>query len=53
MDLLLEVSLKNFCSQFLIFMISLLPCISVADDGIVDVDCLAYWQLRSVGIKRQ
>jgi hypothetical protein len=29
------------------------PCISVADNGIRDVDCLAYWQLRSVGLERE
>jgi hypothetical protein len=49
----LEVSLKHFCSQFLVIIMSLLPCISVADDGIGDVDCLAYWQLRSVGLERE
>jgi hypothetical protein len=51
--MLLEVSLKNVCSQFLVIIISLLPCISLADDGVEDVACLAYWQLRSVGLERE
>ena len=45
--------MKNFCSQFMVIIMSLLPCISVADDGVEDVDCLAYWQLRSVGLERE
>ena len=49
---LLELSLKIFCSTFLVILMSLLPCISVADNGVGDVDCLAYWQLRSVGLDR-
>ena len=51
--MLLELSFKNSCSQFLVIIISLLPCISVADTGIEDVDCLAYWQLRSAGLERE
>ncbi len=45
--------MKNCCSQFLVIVMSLLPCISVADDGVEDVNCLAYWQLRSVGLERE
>ena len=32
---------------------SLSPSISIADDGVEDVECLAYWQLRSVGLERE
>ncbi|MFT5336012.1 MAG: hypothetical protein ACJAUG_002395 [Halioglobus sp.] len=49
----LEARLKNFCSQLLVIIVSLLPCISVAGDAIENVDCLAYWQLRSVGLERE
>ena len=45
--------MKSFCSQFLVIITSLLPCIGVADDGVENVDCLAYWQLRSVGLERE
>ncbi len=51
--MLLEIRLKNCCSPVLIIIMSLMPCISVADDGVKDVDCLAYWQLRSVGLERE
>lgn len=50
---ILEISLKNFCSQFLAVILSLFPCISFANDEVKDVDCLAYWQLRSVGLERE
>ncbi len=45
--------MKNFCLQFLAIIMSFLPCISVADNGVGDFDCLAYWQLRSVGLERE
>ncbi|MEH6517145.1 MAG: hypothetical protein V7742_10695 [Halioglobus sp.] len=45
--------MKNGCSRLLIIMMSLSPCISLADDRVEDVACLAYWQLRSVGLERE
>lgn len=45
--------MKNCCSPVLVIIMSLLPCLSVADDGVKDFDCLAYWQLRSVGLERE
>ncbi|MFT6287965.1 MAG: hypothetical protein ACJA09_002722 [Alcanivorax sp.] len=51
--MLLEVSLKNACTRFLVIVMSLWPCIGVADDRIEKIACLAYWQLRSVGLERE
>lgn len=51
--MLLEIRLKNFYPQLLVIIVSLSPSISAADDGIEHADCLAYWQLRSVGLERK
>jgi hypothetical protein len=51
--MLSEISLKNCCSPILVIVISLLPCISVAGNGVEYINCLAYWQLRSVGLERE
>ena len=37
----------------MIIIVSLLPCISIADYADEDLACLAYWQLRSVGLERE
>lgn len=45
--------MKNYCSQILVIAISVLPSISIAKHGVEDAECLAYWQLRSVGLERE
>lgn len=45
--------MKNCWISFLVSLIFFLPYISVAGDQIEDFDCLAYWQLRSVGLERE
>lgn len=45
--------MKNPCSMFLVILMCTIPCTSIADNAIVNVDCLAYWQLRSVGLQRE
>ena len=45
--------MKSFCPQFLAIIMVLFPCVSFADNVVGDIDCLAYWQLRSVGLERE